>query len=1192
MIMKQLFRHTNTTLLRTALLLGAMILVNTPQAIAQIAGLPDAFETMDLTANPSIIDNEQYYYIQFFDGDENSMTRCYLSDQGAGNNLRSKDYLPFAKNIQWTLVSAGGSNFYLKSGLNNFVRLDGTNYKSTNNQGEATPLTVYKMPDGSHYEVSTAANIDNAMYREAGRVWTNIIDGSHNYDHKDHNMSRCYLRIARLKDNIAHIIYYQDPVYDNGGSEVSNGEYRGGREGFNKHHYLTYSGTGAQEQTNNWTSLITNGDMTGTDVSCFRVTGNSDAKISDGVGRMDGRGIEVYSGANQEQTWSTQFFVQSKTALSNNDWVHVEFDYKSNRNNVNIGTQAHSTPHNPVNEMNTGINVTFTNNWQHYSRDFQVTNADFLTIAFDLGMTGNQDATFYFDNIVFSVRPNDFRASDVSSRSSVLDSYDAWSIPTAAKYHEDGLWTLEKGNDTDTGADFYIKKYGTSDYLNPGSSENVDPAPALFYCVLGPKDTNLGRYVLEQTNNNRFTRIKNNTGGWYYTRYLSYSNGDGWPAMQLNEANTNPNFWQAGFLPVEVPNPTEEDVVRVLLGVKRDKRTDNRIRLTGGNKDVQINSSDNLYSATFKPSQELTNVFQIKNLRVGCYNGLVIEFDPIEGDDWNISGIVNGQQGWTSLPAGTTRYEMDLTGFSSIDDLTIFNWNAGNDHSSITIKACYFTPEGPEPDCPSSEMLNYDGNTSPYSTETLKRQLWELEQVDDYGHFRLKAGNRYFQDMGQMTDNVNNAAVFTNESLLKYFDLKWFSIAPEVLQKEIPVTDRMVIHKESYLREYADDYPHLDIAKQGLASDKDSDWWDRDKGTQKTNHFEITHFVKQGESIDVYFPTILDGANDHVYYQRWYNYDEPDDNMDLNRLKDHLNLDAPNEVQYYLYKNGIVTGDRLYWEATSQGYSHNAQDHIVFTNTDGQKFTLAADVSRYSDYEYVNPDDPLSGNLEEPTLTMRYVYHMKDASEMANELSQYTKKDDSDVDDVNWMEKKIIHFPAKQVAYNDSKWDGYRGEFIGLRHVFSDYWVYNGGNLVSAVDPGNASGKIEVKIYDPKDPTGTAGTGSGITLGGYNPFVNPRGGGEAQPSPQVGDKIRVYYTNKQSNFNPRFKHGYDNWNGIPDWNEFQNNYTDYGSYLETTIPSAAVAAELTTSGLRFHDDEGRNRSSRGKRTRSLYYRNL
>ena len=504
--MKQLLRYTST-LLRTAFLLGVLAFVNTPQAIAQIAGLPDAFETMDFTA---IIGNGQYYYIQFFDGDENSMTRCYLSDQGAGNNLRSKDYLPFAKNIQWTLESAGGTNFYLKSALGNYVKLDGTNYQSTSSQGEATPLTVYKMPDGSHYEISTVANPANAMYRDRGRVWTDIIDGSHIYDHQDHHMTRCYLRIARLKDNIAHIIYYQDPQgFD------ANGEYRGGAEGFAKRHYLTSSGTGAQEGTNNWTSVITNGDMSGEDVSSFYIGNNQPATIEDGIGRMGGRGIAVNSEANQSQAWNTQFFVRASNVIGNTT-VHLEFDYKASREVNNIQVQAKTDAFDSyITHIGAIGGLAFTTSWQHYSGDFSVTtgnnNEYFKMIAFDLGMTGDQAATtFYFDNIVFSTRPTDFRASDVSSRSSVLDSYDAWTIPTAAKYHEDGLWTLEKGNDVGDGAEFYIKRYGTSQYMNP-VKDNDDVSPSLFYCVLGNQDNNLGRYVLEQPNNNMFTRIRNNT---------------------------------------------------------------------------------------------------------------------------------------------------------------------------------------------------------------------------------------------------------------------------------------------------------------------------------------------------------------------------------------------------------------------------------------------------------------------------------------------------------------------------------------------------------------------------------------------------------------------------------------------------------------------------------------------------------
>ena len=1177
MTMKLLFRNTST-LLRTALLLGAMILVNIEQATAQslITVMPDAFTTMDPITSPSIIGDGNWYYIQFFDGDESSMDRSYLSDQGEGNNLRSKDYLPFAKNIQWKLVSTGSANqFYLQSGLGNYVKLNGTNYVSTSNSGDATALTAYKSDDGSHYEISTAANTATAMYRNRGRVWAEIIDGTHTYDHQEHNMTRCFLRIAKLKDNIAHIIYYQDPIYNNQGNVAdANGEYRGGSEGFAKRHYLTYSGTGAQGETKNWTSVISNGGMAGDDVSCFFKkeqgvdTSPVPATIVDGEGRMGGRGIMIQSSADAAQDWDTQFFIRSNESFSAGTVVHLEFDCKASQT-ATVSIQGHGEPGDYVNNDGGGY-VYFTTQWQHIVRDIPI-SGDIRSFAFNLSVEKSA-VTYVFDNIVFSVQPNDFRASDISSRSSVMETYDSWSFVTAAKYHEDGLWVLEKGDDTSDGAEFYIKKYGTSQYLH-AVKDNDNVTPSLFYCELGSQDATLGRYVLEQPNNNRYTRIKNNTNSWGYTRYLSYSEGDGWPAMQLNENNTNPNFWQAGFLPVAVPD--QDNFYRVLLGVKKDKkikRTDNRIKLTGAKKNPIIvpaegSTLENLYGATFTPTQDLTNVFQIENLEAGCYDKIVIKFGSPVPAGWNIHAY-GPQANYFSLE-GKTEYVIDLSEGPVVDDFTIFNWF--DIRSSIEITECYFTPEGPEPDCTPvpAEMLNHDGTTTAYTTDPVSRKVWELEQVDDYGHFRLQAPDgRYFQDLGQMTDanDPTNAMVFTNKTLLEYFDVKWYMINPAITnRKEIVVTDRMITHKVSYLKEYADDYPYLDLSKQGLASDKDSEWWNYDKRIQKTNHFEITHYVKQGESesLNVYFPTILDGANDHINYQRWYNYDEAEDNMDLNRLKSHISLDTPDDVQYYLYKNGIVTGERLYWEPTSQTYKHYAQDHIIFTNSDGQPFTLAVDVSRYSDIKYANEDFPLEDDLEEPSLTMRYIYYMKDAKEMANRLSSKGYVGTTDVNKENWMEYKEFHFPSKQVAYNDNKWLGYRGEFIGLRHIFSDYWVFdNSGNkgndnLISAVID-NTSGRIEVEIYDPNS--------TGIRLGGYNPNSNfSQFGNNAT---REGDIIRVYYKDRGNDFNPLFKHA-DSWETWTEFNPVTTVITDGNSgYFEAAIPTGGLD-ELMSKGLRF-----------------------
>ena len=102
MTMNRLFRHTITSTLRLALLFGAIMLVNTQTQIkAQTAGLPDAFETMDPA---SIIGDGNYYYIQFYNGSD----RSFLSDQGSGNDLRSKDYVLFRSSAQG---SPGGPLF-------------------------------------------------------------------------------------------------------------------------------------------------------------------------------------------------------------------------------------------------------------------------------------------------------------------------------------------------------------------------------------------------------------------------------------------------------------------------------------------------------------------------------------------------------------------------------------------------------------------------------------------------------------------------------------------------------------------------------------------------------------------------------------------------------------------------------------------------------------------------------------------------------------------------------------------------------------------------------------------------------------------------------------------------------------------------------------------------------------------------
>lgn len=449
-----------------------------------------------------------------------------------------------------------------------------------------------------------------------------------------------------------------------------------------------------------------------------------------------------------------------------------------------------------------------------------------------------------------------------------------------------------------------------------------------------------------------------------------------------------------------------------------------------------------------------------------------------------------------------------------------------------------------------NNMINHNGGvTEPCPSNEADYDLWQLEMVDDYLHFRLKAPNGGYLKPGgsgvTAPNDPTDAEILTNAKFfnetLNDFSLTWIYVNPMTVSKEIPVKKGendlyMVTHKMSYLKQYA----QAGLDKQGLATDKDSDWKNEDQ-TQKTNHFEITHYVKKGNTITVEFPTVLNKNNDHIYYQRFYNYDETDASMNLDNLKAHVSLDTRDDgdVQYFLYKNGMVTGQKLDWtyndgtDIPDGGMARNALRRFNFTNSDGNAFTVAADVSRYSDIRYWNTTAHLDGDLEEPSLTMRYIYYMYDAKDIARELTGYPEqtgvadaaawKETGTVciDDNLWKETKEFHFPAKSVAYENNKWVGYRGEFIGLKHVFSDYWVFNDGNanstddnnLVWAVD--NAyGGKIEVRIYDPND--------TGIRLGGYNPNINLKGTTEGVDADYQGFYFYDKMANKNSYGDSRF----------------------------------------------------------------------
>ena len=170
---------------------------------------------------------------------------------------------------------------------------------------------------------------------------------------------------------------------------------------------LTYYGEAVPEDPElkapeGWTSVIVNGNLASDNTVNFfskeaPATNPTNSVVVAGAGKNGSRGIVLKSSDNPSKAWDTQFFIQLSEKLADGTKLHVEFDYKADKA-AHTTTQAHSTPGNYMHNECIG-NPDFTDEWQHYSYDVEVTGAmaDMQTIAFNL--SEETTATeYHFDN--------------------------------------------------------------------------------------------------------------------------------------------------------------------------------------------------------------------------------------------------------------------------------------------------------------------------------------------------------------------------------------------------------------------------------------------------------------------------------------------------------------------------------------------------------------------------------------------------------------------------------------------------------------------------------------------------------------------------------------------------------------------------------------------------------------------------
>lgn len=1080
MIMKQLFRHT-TSLLRTALLLGAATLFNIlpTQAMteAELKEMLNAFETKTPT-----IDDGQYYYIQYYYDGKIS----YLTDRGADKFASTADFMP-SNNRLWTLVSNGvDGQFWLKSKNGNYIgfarfettingnTVNGSRYGSVANTTD-TRIASFKLnTSGDGYNISDVNNIyptttsTGLLGRPGNNEWS--IPLSIERDNLS-GQQNSRMHFVQLKSNTAFIIYYRQE-----GVENSNPNANATR------HYLTYSGTddARLDGTQYWWH---------SEVSSQKSIIPSDKPLST---------LPTVSAYHKDGLWTLekadvegQFYIKRYEDGKYLNKHYHDGNYDCALEDTPSDTYTLETP--DANRYTRVQNVTYTTTtltsdmfyeWNGAGASAGKTSESPTSVAFNVNngtQLGGGTTVVGTDEVAY------LKYADLSEyQKMTINGTSGMQLRVLMSRQESDNGPLVEKNVT-IGSDGKAVVDLTNLELNYAKGNATVKATYINGYVNGSDDFRNNYYgEISQWNpvycgDNKISGgnvdLYNNT--WLNDTYIAY--------LQVDASAISGNITKVTLTGEFRKISTNGRQMEYGVGYNNSTWSDG---LTWNTADRSITTLGDTHKFASEDGEEtwsfdITDAFAsekiktilVYNLTAG--NGYIknprveVEYSPnIPVSFAHLNAIKRPWDGNTGTVSSIELSKMD----EKDDNTTLYLHHGGDDAGADGWQALqwpennargghwyagFYPVEVPNPNQDNyyrvlagfndgygadGQMLTEAGWLANYSDEDGKRQLLILSQEDDYQHFYLKTpSGQYIRPTGGTTDNKNEGERLTNTSLYEKFFLKWYYVDPNAVEIHIDVRDRKVTHKESYLRGYVTESGK----SQGLIGDADSDWMKN--GQQMVNEFKITHYVKRGNTREMVLPTTLRSNNDHVFYQRWY---IGNDEENITSLLDRVSLKVGNnDVAYYIYKNGLVTGEKLFWNIpTINNVSRYAQYRFTYTNTDGAEveFPVTADVSRYSDLEYEDTEQPLNGDLVEPSLTMRYIYSMNDAKTMAKKLMWYNSQNTN-----KWMEDKDIHFPVKRLSYETAKNEAYQGDFLSLRHLFRDYWIFDDPQFVTYDSDGN-----------------------------------------------------------------------------------------------------------------------------------------
>ena len=302
-----------------------------------------------------------------------------------------------------------------------------------------------------------------------------------------------------------------------------------------------------------------------------------------------------------------------------------------------------------------------------------------------------------------------------------------------------------------------------------------------------------------------------------------------------------------------------------------------------------------------------------------------------------------------------------------------------------------------------------------------------------------------------------------------------------VQAQTVTTVNANIIHRQSFMATKADgglNFPHEFLQSgQGMIQKQVGN---STISIQNTSTYRMTRYVKQGVAVPLYLTTSqsTSGESPQRTYQRWYNYDTEEP------LVNGTNCDlSKGTFRVLRYNNGLVMGTAIRGGGTAAAY-HAQYNFWGILPAGTTRLNIGADLSCYKDLSYAtgnnNTTAANSGNLTEPSLTLRHIYELVDAKVMANELVTKTGN--------NWLEEHTIHFPNISTLVFQSANDG--SNFVPLNMELENYWFYTGnGNATNA----NLQNLINNDYVEVTSETSVANMG--VTLIGLREAPNTNANG-------------------------------------------------------------------------------------------------